>query len=132
MRPVSTSVIFGSRKPLYRSHNPGTLDTLHAGASRDRLLHRLASLNRGAVVQPPCGPSDVVLLEHETAGPADSRLMAQSHQVLAAYRVPLLDASSGREVSDMGRTRRQRTIAADDRWVNIWPRLATVHQDQSL
>jgi hypothetical protein len=42
-------------------------------------------------------------------------------------RVALLAASSPREVSDMGGTTQAANHAADDRWVNIWPRLAAVH-----
>jgi hypothetical protein len=105
MRPVSTSVIFGSRKPLNRSHNPGTLGAAPSGI--DCIVLRRQTR---ALVQPPRGRSDVVLLGHETARPADSPHGAMSH-TSTACRVALLDASSPREVSDMGgRTRRQRTM----------------------
>jgi hypothetical protein len=64
MRRVSTSVIFGSRTPLNRSHNPGTLDTAPPGIDCIVVCRRTR-----AFVQPPRGRSDVVLLGHETARP---------------------------------------------------------------
>jgi hypothetical protein len=96
MRPVSTSVIFGSRKPLNRSHNPGTLDAAPSGIDCIVVRRRTRALcNRPAVAPMLC------CWGHETARPADSPHGAISH-MSAAYRVALLDASIPREVSDMG------------------------------
>jgi hypothetical protein len=64
MRPVSTSVIFGSRKPLNRSHNPGTLGAAPSGIDCIVLRRRTRAL-----VQPPRGRSDVVLLRARDSTP---------------------------------------------------------------
>jgi hypothetical protein len=64
MRPPRAGVMFGSRKPLNRSHNPGTLDAAPSGID-----YTVGASSTWGLVQPPRGRSDAVLLGHETASP---------------------------------------------------------------
>ena len=113
--------MLGSRKPLNRSHIPGTLDAAPSGID----------CSRAGVVQHLCNRPALApvlkLLGHETA-----RMTARTlspHGAPSSMPTPVccvrppsgprLDASLPREMEN--RPRGQADDAADDRWANICP-----------
>ena len=76
--PVSASVMLGSRKPLNRSHIPGTLDAAPPGID----CSAQASCSGAAIcaTRPALAPA-LNLLGHETAQmPARTHLVSWRHQ----------------------------------------------------
>jgi hypothetical protein len=111
--------MLGSRKPLNRSHTPGTLDAAPSGIDCSALASCRHLCNRPALAPV------LKLLGHETARMTSrtSHLIAPSERprryAVHTHQVVRLNASLPREMAK--RPRGQADDAADDRWANICP-----------